>query len=213
LLLWAHLSGAIAWLGAIIFVHVIQTPKVAGRGVPRGYLVLAWSSIGTIGVSGVVLTLADIEDLGVLTGNRWGVLLLVKVGLYLVLAGIALAVTLVISPRLRHLADFPALRQRLHEPFANQGLTTVGYGDKIYDVTASRLWKNGLHAGRHAAWHDLTGELAGAPHSDEVLKRFPVLTARPTVPPQVVRLFVGLAYLNLGLVLALLLTVALWLTA
>jgi len=43
---------------------------------------------------------------------------------------------------------------------------------KIYDVTESKMWKNGLHMNRHHAGADLTASLGAAPHGDEVLNRF-----------------------------------------
>jgi len=47
----------------------------------------------------------------------------------------------------------------------------VAYKRVIYDVTESRLWFNGKHY-QHWAGQDLTDELAEAPHSDKVFKRF-----------------------------------------
>ena len=41
----------------------------------------------------------------------------------------------------------------------------------IYDVTESRLWKNGKHY-EHWAGQDLTEELADAPHTDAVFEKF-----------------------------------------
>lgn len=41
----------------------------------------------------------------------------------------------------------------------------------IYDVTESRLWKNGKHY-EHWAGQDLTEELADAPHTDTVFEKF-----------------------------------------
>lgn len=41
----------------------------------------------------------------------------------------------------------------------------------IYDVTDSRLWKNGKHY-EHWAGQDLTEELANAPHTDAVFEKF-----------------------------------------
>lgn len=41
----------------------------------------------------------------------------------------------------------------------------------IYDVSASRLWKNGKHY-EHWAGQDLTGELADAPHTASVFEKF-----------------------------------------
>ncbi len=49
----------------------------------------------------------------------------------------------------------------------------VAYGDRVIDVTASRLWRNGMHMKRHKAGDDLTEAMADAPHTDEVLSRFP----------------------------------------
>ena len=48
------------------------------------------------------------------------------------------------------------------------------YKGIIYDVTASRLWRNGKHY-EHWAGQDLTDELADAPHSTTVFTRFPVI--------------------------------------
>ncbi len=49
----------------------------------------------------------------------------------------------------------------------------VAYGERVIDVTASRLWRGGTHMKRHQAGDDLTEAMAEAPHSDEVLSRFP----------------------------------------
>ena len=48
------------------------------------------------------------------------------------------------------------------------------YAGLIYDVTASRLWRNGQHY-EHWAGQDLTAELADAPHAEWVFERFPVV--------------------------------------
>ncbi len=53
----------------------------------------------------------------------------------------------------------------------------IAYKGKIYDVTDSKRWKNGLHMARHKAGEDLTDFLALAPHTDEVLKSFEVVGA------------------------------------
>jgi len=43
---------------------------------------------------------------------------------------------------------------------------------RVYDVSESKLWKNGKHMGRHEAGADLTEALAAAPHGAEMLHRF-----------------------------------------
>lgn len=45
------------------------------------------------------------------------------------------------------------------------------YNGIIYDVTASRLWRNGKHY-EHWAGQDLTDELTDAPHTNSVFDRF-----------------------------------------
>jgi predicted heme/steroid binding protein len=47
----------------------------------------------------------------------------------------------------------------------------VAYLGIIYDVTHSRLWRDGKHY-EHWAGQDLTDELKDAPHSERVFERF-----------------------------------------
>ncbi len=45
----------------------------------------------------------------------------------------------------------------------------------VYDVTESKLWKNGLHPPDHKAGQDLSDEILSAPHVKAVVTRFPVV--------------------------------------
>ncbi len=47
----------------------------------------------------------------------------------------------------------------------------LAYRGIIYDVTTSRLWRQGKHY-EHWAGQDLTEELADAPHTEQVFKKF-----------------------------------------
>ena len=49
----------------------------------------------------------------------------------------------------------------------------IAYEGKVYDVTASKLWKGGLHMRRHRAGTDLTAEIQAAPHGPDLLERYP----------------------------------------
>jgi len=51
----------------------------------------------------------------------------------------------------------------------------IAVNSKIYDVTESTRWQNGLHPPDHQAGQDLTEELAKAPHVRAVVERFPVV--------------------------------------
>ncbi|WP_243438465.1 DUF2231 domain-containing protein [Fundidesulfovibrio soli] len=58
----------------------------------------------------------------------------------------------------------------------------VAHEGRVYDVSASRLWKGGKHMNRHLAGGDLSLEFASAPHNVDVLKRFPqvgIIAATP----------------------------------
>lgn len=47
----------------------------------------------------------------------------------------------------------------------------IAFEGRIYDVSDSRLWKNGRHY-EHWAGQDLTEELKDAPHTSLVFSRF-----------------------------------------
>jgi len=50
----------------------------------------------------------------------------------------------------------------------------VAYQGIIYDVTESRLWRNGKHY-QHWAGQDLTAELTDAPHNEKVFEQLEVV--------------------------------------
>jgi predicted heme/steroid binding protein/uncharacterized membrane protein len=49
----------------------------------------------------------------------------------------------------------------------------VAHAGKVYDVSASKMWKTGSHMKRHSSGQDLTTDIKAAPHTPEVLERFP----------------------------------------
>ncbi len=51
----------------------------------------------------------------------------------------------------------------------------VAFEGKIYDVSTSRLWRNGKHFKTHQAGRDLTESIKAAPHGAEVLDKFAVV--------------------------------------
>lgn len=53
-------------------------------------------------------------------------------------------------------------------------LIWCAYQGLVYDVTKSRMWKNGKHY-EHWAGQDLTEELADAPHNANVFDKFKVV--------------------------------------
>ncbi|MHB8843071.1 MAG: DUF2231 domain-containing protein [Candidatus Aquicultor sp.] len=54
---------------------------------------------------------------------------------------------------------------------------------RVIDVSASELWKTGLHMNRHHAGNDLTTDIQAAPHGLEVLERYPQVAVMKKVAP------------------------------
>ena len=49
----------------------------------------------------------------------------------------------------------------------------IAHAGKVYDVSASKMWKTGTHMKRHRSGQDLTTDIQGAPHQPDVLERYP----------------------------------------
>ena len=63
--------------------------------------------------------------------------------------------------------------------------TYISAHGRVVHVSASKLWKGGIHMGRHNAGKDLTADIEAAPHGMEVLDRYPqvgTLRAAPAAP-------------------------------
>ncbi|MCU0574438.1 MAG: cytochrome b5 [Syntrophobacteraceae bacterium] len=61
----------------------------------------------------------------------------------------------------------------------------VAHAGKVYDVSGSKLWKEGVHMRRHKAGGDLTTDIQAAPHGPEMLDRYPqVGVIREAVAPR-----------------------------
>jgi predicted heme/steroid binding protein len=93
----------------------------------------------------------------------------------------------------------------------------VAVSGKLYEVTESRLWRNGQHIRQHQAGQDLTDALKGAPHGAEVLDKVPMIGEMANEPasrqpraPRAQRVFVAFAYANLILLFGILLCIAWW---
>lgn len=219
-----HMLAAIVWFGTIMYVHILLKPAYASKGLPKGELRLGWLSMAVLLISGVLLTIARIPSLGALFTTRFGILLSIKIVLYLIMLSSAVVVTLFIGPR---------LRKKLSSPVANlfsQHLTPaqlshfdgkegrpayIAYKGIVYDVSQGRLWKNGAHIVKHHAGNDLTDALKNAPHTEDKVLAMPqvgtlVAAGEKQVRPFHERLFYFFAYMNLILVFVIIFIIALW---
>lgn len=224
---YIHLLTAIVWFGTIFYVHILLKPAYAAKGLPKGELLLGWTSIIIMSVTGILLTIARIPAWKVLFTTRFGILLSIKIFLFLIMAATAFVVTFMIGPKLRRklktrwetdisLGKQDLTAEELQRFDGKEGRPAfVAYKGKIYDVTRSKLWKDGSHARKHHAGSDLTDALKTAPHAEDKILSMPevgkLIGAGQKIPkPLPERVFYVLAYVNLIFVFLITFVIALW---
>jgi predicted heme/steroid binding protein len=220
---YLHLLTAFLWFGTILYVHLVLKPAYASSGLPRGEMRVGIGSMVVMGITGIILTKFRVGSPELLLQSRFGVLLLVKISLYLIMVISAAFVIIVIGPRLRRKRDdgTPLMMsgdmsaEELARCDGKEGRPVLfAYDGQIYDCSASRFWKQGSHMGRHQAGSDLTDVLAQAPHGAELIARLPAVgrtvdgDSRPA--PLHERVFFFMAYMNLVIVFLIILILALW---
>jgi copper transport protein len=87
---WAHIVAAGVWIGGLLLLLLAvrgQPSEVKGRAVRR-FSRTAGVAIVVVGLTGTVRAVVEIGSIGKLVGTAFGVLVLVKVGLFAVLAGL-----------------------------------------------------------------------------------------------------------------------------
>ncbi len=221
---YVHMMAGILWFGTILYVHLLLKPAYASKGLPRGELRLGWISMALVLITGTLLTIARMPSLEAFTATRFGILLTVKIALFLVMLASALITTVYIGPRLRKKLKSPpaAVLSRHMTPEQLGGFdgregrpAYIACKGRVYDVTNSRLWMNGVHAMKHLAGNDLTEALRNAPHGEDKILAMPqagMLAAADRKPerPFHERLFYFFAYLNLTLVFVIVFIISLW---
>ncbi|MGD2244920.1 MAG: CopD family protein [Candidatus Aminicenantes bacterium] len=220
---YLHILTAIFWFGTILYVHIILKPSYAAHGLPKGEVRLGLVSIIIMAVTGVILSVYRISSLSILLKTRFGILLIIKVALFLIMAGTAFYVVFFIGPKLKK-------KKAAKHPEAKGDMTVddlilfngtkdravcFAYKGKIYDVSQSEHWKNGTHFSKHKAGADLTDMLKQAPHEEEKLIGIPqigklIQTQAEKKRPRHERIFYFVAYMNLVLVFLITLILALW---
>lgn len=220
---YLHFLTAIFWFGTILYVHLVLKPAYAAGGLPRGEVRVGIASMIIMGVTGVILTFYRVGSFDTILQTRFGILLLIKVSLYLLMVLSALFVVTVIGPRLKAKRKEPSAsnttgRFTLEELAAYDGKegrpAYFAFEGTVYDATASSLWKQGLHMGRHNAGNDLTEALPLAPHDREKVTAMTVvgklIATTPAKAPLHERVFFFMAYMNLAIVFLITLILSLW---
>jgi predicted heme/steroid binding protein/uncharacterized membrane protein len=221
---YLHMVAAIIWFGTIMYVHILLKPAYASKGLPKGELRLGWLSMVTLLVTGTLLTVARMPNLEAFITTRFGILLTVKISLFLIMLSSAFIVTIFIGPKMRQRLKSPVAVCLSREITPEQLLAFDGkegrpayiaYKGIIYDITNSRLWKNGQHMMKHHAGTDLTETIKTAPHDEDkvlAMTQAGMLIASDRKPdkPLYEKVFYFFAYMNLILVFIIIFVISLW---
>lgn len=220
---YLHMMSAITWFGAILYVHILLKPAYAAKGLPKGELRLGWISMTVVSLTGILLTVARVPSLEMFYTTRFGILLAIKIFLFLVMLTSAALVTFFVGPRMK--------RKQCASPSNGPGDCSSGqlsnydgregrpacfaYKGVIYDVSQSALWKEGLHMRKHTAGHDLTDVLKNAPHGEEKVLAMPVFGRLLSIEeerqkPLFLKAFFFMAYMNLTLTFVIIFVISLW---
>ncbi|NTW99628.1 MAG: cytochrome B5 [Geobacteraceae bacterium] len=220
---YIHFLTAIFWFGTILYVHLILKPAYAASGLPRGEMRVGIASMVVMGITGAILTFHRITSFDTLFHTRFGILLFIKIFLYLVMVLSALFVITVIGPRLKAKRKEPVptdatgdfTLENLASYDGKEGRPTYfAFEGKVYDATQSPIWKQGVHMGRHNAGTDLTEALTHAPHGREKVTALAtagaLIAAASRVAPLHERVFFFMAHMNLTIVFGIVLILSLW---
>jgi predicted heme/steroid binding protein/uncharacterized membrane protein len=220
---YLHLLTAIAWFGTIFYVHILLKPAYAAKGLPKGELILGWLGIVIMGITGTLLTISRIPAWNMFYTTRFGILLSVKIILFLIMAASAAVVTFVIGPRIRkqraQISTQPKTRMTLddlqHFDGVENSPSYFAYKGKVYDVCLSKVWKGGSHFKKHHAGDDLTDILKTAPHGEDKILKMPVVAELAPLEtklekPTHEKAFYFMAYMNLIFVFLITFIIALW---
>ena len=224
LLGYVHLMAAIAWFGAILYIHVIVRPQRLTTGVPKAEGTFGWIGIGVIASSGIGLTIFRYLETGSVFSGTFGAVFIAKLVQFAAMVILAFVATRVLTRRLRAGGAPPApdgatdaITAETLPAFNGQegARAIVAVSGKLYDVSDSRLWREGVHVRQHRAGQDLTEALARAPHGVEVLSRVAEIGAlapagRAPRRPAPQRTFVAFTYANLVFTFGIMLCVAWW---
>jgi len=219
---YLHLLTAVFWFGTIMYVHFVLRPAYAARGLPKAEVRIGLSGIVVIAVTGTVLTLFRVSSWDMLLHSRFGVLLVIKICLFALMVILAMIAVFVVGPKLARKTDTPGDTDKdtltLDELARFDGKdgrpACAAYQGRIYDMSDSKFWKDGVHFARHQAGLDLSESLEQAPHGKEKIIAMPCVGELVEVQgqqhPSPQKAFYVLAYLNLALVFLILFVVSLW---
>lgn len=218
-----HMMTAFVWFGSILYIHLFLKPAYVSRGIPKGELKLGWFSMIIMLVSGIFLMRYKVPSLEALFHTRFGILLSIKLSLFLLMVFTVFIVTFMIKPKLKEKTEGTVKLDKkdltvdeLAQLDGKEGRPAyIAYNENIYDVTGSKLWKEGNHVKKHMAGFDLTNALKNAPHGADRLDSMPIVgqllsLKQKQEKPFFIKLFYFLAYTMLAVIFLIIFIISLW---
>jgi len=221
---YLHLLAAIVFFGAIFYIHILVGPRRFRGGIPKAERFLGVSCMAILAITGTYLTWIRIDKWEQFFNNTFGLMLFVKILLFLLMVAIGITAISVIHRHMKREVSVLTSPQDTDEITQ----TTLSYFDgsagkpayvvyegKIYDVTGNQKWKNGQHFGKHSAGLDLTEALSQAPHGAEVFEKVTYVgeitkEGQSRSPAPAHKIFVILAYANLLIIFLILACISVW---
>ncbi|UCC61891.1 MAG: hypothetical protein JSV36_13995, partial [Anaerolineae bacterium] len=230
---YIHLTVTVLWFGTIFYIHIAVKARRLTTGVPKTESIMGWAGIGLMAVTGSVLTLFRYLETGSVFAGTFGTVFILKLAQFGVMVILAFVATAIVTRRIKRNARPLTLPISSPDEITPETLPSfdgqegakavVAVSGKLYDVTDSRMWPDGVHLRQHRAGQDLTDALEGAPHGAEVLDKVKLIGELASPPamagilaragvsrsrPQ--RVFLYLAHVNFALTFGILLCVAWW---
>jgi predicted heme/steroid binding protein len=222
---YLHLLAATVFFGTIFYIHLFVGPKKLKGGIPKAERFLGLSCMGVLTFTGLYLTWIRIDRFEQFFNNTFGLMLFIKICLFALMVCIGLIAVTIIHQKMKSEAKSikptSAASDISQANLSNfDGLSGrpayIVHQNKIYDVTKSLKWKDGRHFAKHSAGIDLTSDMAGAPHDEEVLKNIPqvgTLADERTTAAKMsgtMKVFVTMAYINLAIIFLILACISVW---
>ncbi|MFC1884421.1 multiheme c-type cytochrome [Thermodesulfobacteriota bacterium] len=222
---YIHLLAAVIFFGAIFYIHIFIGPRQLKGGIPKHERILGVTCMATLGLTGAYLTWVRIDRFEQFFSNTFGLMLFIKIVLFLLMALIAVFAITTIHRRMQKEAravsassskDEVSLSNLGHYDGTEGKKAYVVVGRKLYDVTESDKWKEGRHFGKHSAGSDLTEALESAPHGKEVLENVRFMSEisegekSSEKPAFAQKIFVRMAYTNLVIIFLILACISVW---
>jgi hydroxylamine dehydrogenase len=222
---YLHLLAAVIFFGAIFYIHIFIRPARLVGGIPKYERILGVSCMITLAITGTYLTWVRIDKWEQFFNNTFGLMLFIKILLFITMAAIGVSAITIIHRRMQREAKAggaPASSDEItpsslsHFDGSSGKPAYVAYEGVVFEVTDSPRWKDGRHFGKHTAGSDLTDAIKGAPHGREVFDKVRYVgelrkeegTVQRVSRTQ--RIFVVMAYVNLVIIFLILGCISVW---